>query len=144
MDPATALGIASSVVQFVDFACKLISGSYAIYKSENGASEANSDLENITSSLASINNDLLLSLQDSNPASDEERNLNDLCKACNGEANQLLAVLQSLKVQTNHKAWKSFKAALKTIWEQEKIRSMQSRLDSFRQQITMIIAASLR
>jgi|SRR5271156_5630563 len=142
MDPLTALGVASSVVQFVDFTSKLISGSYELYKSDYGVVEATSSLEALTSNLIAVSNDLSRSLKASKSIPKE---LELLCKECVAEASKLLSVLESLKVEgSDRRLWKSFKTALKTIWSQDKIDSFQGRLDSFRQQITMSIVVSLK
>lgn len=51
MDPLTALGLASNIVQFVDFASKLISQSHEIYQSADGALEDNVALEHVAKNL---------------------------------------------------------------------------------------------
>jgi hypothetical protein len=51
LDPLTALGVASHIVQFVDFTVKLISKSHEIYNSTDGALIANKDLEAIAAHL---------------------------------------------------------------------------------------------
>jgi hypothetical protein len=62
MDPVSALGVAASVVQFIDFAEALFSGTYQIYKSATGQTKFNFDLMTITTSLNTLNNDLRSSL----------------------------------------------------------------------------------
>ena len=142
MDPLTALGIASSVVQFVDFTSKLVSDSYELYKSNCSVVEATSSLEALTSNLIAVSDDLSRSLEASKSIPAE---LEVLCKNCVAEASKLLSVLESLKVEgSDRRIWKSFKTALKTVWSQNKIDSFQRRLDSFRQQITMTIVVSLK
>ena len=44
-------------------------------------------------------------------------------------ADDLIAALQSLKVQGDHWAWKSAYQALRTVWKQDDINSLQRRLD---------------
>ncbi|KAI9687017.1 MAG: hypothetical protein M1822_002427 [Bathelium mastoideum] len=145
MDPLNALSTASAVVQFIEYATKLVCRSYDLYKSGTGADQAGLDLEAITSNLVSINEDLRKSLGSIEPMSDQDRDLENLCLKCSAEAKQLLGILQTLKVSRNHhRGWSSINAAFKWIWKQEDIRSLQARLDSFRGQITMNIVMSLR
>ena len=58
MDPLSALSIAASVVQFVDFSADLISGTYKIYNSGSAHSTEDSELQSITESLRTLNNEL--------------------------------------------------------------------------------------
>ena len=44
MDPVSALGVASSIVQLVDFGFRLVSNSVELYKSNDGATVTNRDL----------------------------------------------------------------------------------------------------
>ena len=45
MDPFYALGLAGNVIQFVDFGGGLLSGSLELYKSVDGTSSTNKELE---------------------------------------------------------------------------------------------------
>ena len=53
MDPLTALSIAGSVVQFVDFAITVVSKGNRIYRSGGGLSEKHHDLEIVCKDLLS-------------------------------------------------------------------------------------------
>jgi hypothetical protein len=52
LDPFTALNIAAAVVQFVDFGSKILSDSYAIYKSSS--TSEHEDIKSITTDLATL------------------------------------------------------------------------------------------
>ena len=54
MDPFSALGLASNVVQFMEFGTKLISASLELYNSKDGTSSPNSELGIITKDLTGI------------------------------------------------------------------------------------------
>lgn len=54
MDPLSALSVASSVVQFVDFGRQLLSASYEIYRSSSGISSKNVDLRTISKDLTDL------------------------------------------------------------------------------------------
>jgi hypothetical protein len=68
MDPVSALGVAASVVQFVEFTSSLICSTYEIYQSASGCSAASVDLETITTGLQALNTDLQQSLTKQLPA----------------------------------------------------------------------------
>lgn len=54
MDALTALSVASSVIQFVDFGSKLVSKSKKIYKSSDGVLDSTVDTERLTSDLTGL------------------------------------------------------------------------------------------
>ncbi len=58
MDPLTALGLASNVLQFVDFVAKLVSTGVEVAGSVQGASEETVDLEKIYKSLQALSSRL--------------------------------------------------------------------------------------
>ncbi len=55
LDPLTALSIASSIVQFVDYGSKLLSKSYELYESADGTTIGNAELEVIAKDLQDLN-----------------------------------------------------------------------------------------
>ncbi|KAF2443978.1 hypothetical protein P171DRAFT_23043 [Karstenula rhodostoma CBS 690.94] len=59
MEPLSALSLASSVVQLVDFSIKVVTNSREIYKSAEGASNAHSFLSNATGNLSELSATLL-------------------------------------------------------------------------------------
>jgi hypothetical protein len=58
MDPLTAIGLASSIVQFVDYTTKLIQGAKEIYISVSGTTEENKSLETITKEMEGLSSRL--------------------------------------------------------------------------------------
>lgn len=141
VDPFSALGVAGNIVQFLDFGSKLVSKGKEIYSSADGSSITNVELEIISQDLHEIT-DSLASTPPSNLSQiynlgdDEMRRLATSCKAV---AEQLLGVVRDLKVDENckHRRWKSFRQALKSVWKDSDIQSLQDRLDGFRGQLTI-------
>jgi hypothetical protein len=147
MDPVSALGVAASAVQFVEFASSLVSSTYEIYQSASGGSAANIDLESITSSLKALNADLRHSL--SRAASCKELSASDLelnkvCTNCEAVTDRLISALRKLKAQKKHSIWDSFGRALLTVWSKEEVEALQKQLNTFRHQISLQIIASIR
>ena len=54
MDPLSAIGLASNVVQFVDFASRLISTGTEVYESVSGVTDRTLELERIYKNLSSF------------------------------------------------------------------------------------------
>ena len=89
-----AFGLASNILQFVDFGIKLVSYVSGLYASAEGASKENAifekialDIKRTTRNLASI-------------AANHDEALEDLVKTCNRLARDLLAILDTLKIDT--------------------------------------------
>jgi N-terminal domain on NACHT_NTPase and P-loop NTPases len=148
MDPVSALGVAASVVQFIDFTETLFSGTYQIYKSATGQTKFNFDLMTITTSLNTLNKDLRSSLHlatlDGKPLSKVEAEIDTICRGCSKVADQLLLALETLKAQEEHNFWDSFRKALQTVWYKKEVEALVKQLETFRMQISLHINVALR
>ena len=100
MYPLSALTVATSVVQFVDFASKLISGSTKLYSSVDGRHEEHANLYRITQTLSELSQDLQRPL-DSDSPSQHIQDLQSLCQDTNRVAEELIEVLDSIKLQSD-------------------------------------------
>jgi hypothetical protein len=130
MDPLTALGLASNIVQFVDFTSKIISATHSLYRSAAGAKTEHSELEKVAKSLRSLADQATPpSFQKTKSLSAEDLALIELGELCRGVSDELLCVLQSLKVKGSKRGWKSFYQALRSEWKQREIAALQIRLD---------------
>jgi hypothetical protein len=146
MDPTSALGIAASIVQFVEFASRLISRGYQISQSENG-DLVNQDRKCIAENLATLSTGLNNSLELDMPNREltkTEKELRRFSDDCNDMAEKLLDALQKLKASSRNQGWKVFQEALLTLWNEKTIGKMQWRLQEIRQQLVINILASLR
>jgi hypothetical protein len=149
LDPVSAVGVASAVVQFVDFSSKLISGTIKIYrvKQENRKDDEDyDDLQDLTESLVNINSRIQdsLSTVQGKSLSTQDQEIARLCRECNQVANELLTGLKRLKSSSKSQFWASFVQALKTVWSESEIESLGKTLDSFRSQISMHTLVSMR
>jgi hypothetical protein len=158
LDPFTALGVAGNIVQFVDFATKLISKSHKIYKSADGALMENQDLEVIALSLNRLNESLRMDmsrhllppvrpgmkLPDYTPENRAEIELGAISAKCTAVASDLLSILRMFKVQGKSTKWKSFKMALKSVWDDDQIQDAVSNLEQCRRELDTELLISLR
>ncbi|KAM7212830.1 hypothetical protein V8F06_011776 [Rhypophila decipiens] len=78
--------------------------------------------------------------------SGNQENLDRVCAECMIISDQLLAHLQRLKVpeDANHRRWKSFRQALKSVWSKTEIDAMAKRLSTLREELTteILVATS--
>jgi len=148
MDPLSSLSIASSLVQLIDFAARLVSGTYRIHTTASGERGSNSDVKFITDNLQELNNDICDSLSTSMAlapgASLRHSEIIVLCSQCDEVAKQLISVLVKLDAKKGQGVWRSARQALLTLLSHDQLGRLQRRLDTFRQQISMHILISLR
>lgn len=168
MEAMAGLGLASNVVQFVQFVSELVSTSMEIADSIDGTSQRIIELDKCytklsalssglqrTSSNATSNADsclrrLTASLTSLTQESDDElqshiRSLEDLARDCKVLCEQLLDTVRKLQLDGPRcRPLKSFLVALKTIWSSKKIQSIEERLDRFRSIISLHFFPLLR
>jgi hypothetical protein len=150
LDPLSALSVVASVVQFVDFANKIVSKGKHLYTSTDGVLQENADTETVTVRLQSLARRLKESLTQAGPISEDERSqqkrLQDICNECTGISKELLSHLGNLEVPkgTEHRRWKSFRQALKSVWTKSAIDEMARKLKSLRDELGTEVLVLLR
>ena len=145
MDPLTALGLASNVIQVVEFSIQLVSKGVEIYK--DGSLAENIDAEKIARSLKGLNGKLQRSVQDSRcggTLSEADQSLMGLCANCERTANELLTTFDRIKVTGTHRKWKSARQALKSIIRKDDLELLARRLGTYRSEINLNVTISLR
>jgi hypothetical protein len=166
LDPFTALSVAASVVQFVDFARTIVSKGKELYNSPGGALRENEETETVTMRLHVLSQKLKETFQDATrtpqrPANvsaqldrqDRQRlevqeypGLPDICNECAAVSAELIKHLRDLKVPKGqeHRQWKSFRHALKSVWSKNGVDEMARRLSHLRQELDTHVLVLLR
>lgn len=145
MDPLTALGLASNIVQLITFASDLVSKGREIYKSVDGALVENLELETITTTLQELSQSVHLPRRPRlEKLTKTERKLHELCHDCNDVSGQLLGVIRGLKAKGPATRWNSFRHALNSVWKENEIEALETRLDRYRRQLDTTLLMSLR
>lgn len=128
MDPFTALGLAGNLVQFVDFAWKLVTETREIAVSADGSNEN-------TRSLTSI----MIDIKSSNVAIEaittDDKPLNSIIKECGVVSRQLVEVLEKLKVEPGQSRWANFTVALKSLLKKNDIEKLFESISRLRQRV---------
>jgi hypothetical protein len=127
-NPFTALGLASNIVQFVDFGSKLISESRELYKSASGTTIESKDLRKATENLQQFCDKLVVPRQTASTATrfSKEESLRNLTISCKDTAFALLLALRELAARGSHKKWQSIRVALKSVQKKSRSRSWQA------------------
>lgn len=141
MDPLTAIGLAGNIISFVDFSLKTISRAKQLYESAGGATAENEELESLVKNWKSLVDSTRPKhreiLQNSHSGANSSRAtaLNNLSQQCAQVADELLEILDSVKVQGDGRTRKSAMQAMKMGWKQDRIDGLQRRLDRISKQL---------
>jgi hypothetical protein len=147
MDPLSALSVAGTVVQFVDFSIKILSTTHKLYNSASGNLPAHEELEYVTTDISRFATKLRQPLRGHGvPASSSQpgADLEDICTKCDEVAQDLLTRLNGLKIQKKNGVWQSFRYALMATWAREDLDDLVRRLNAFKALLEMRILAGLR
>jgi hypothetical protein len=139
MDPLTAVGLAGNIITFVDLSTKVLSRAKELYNSASGSTSENDELESLTKSLK----DLADRTRRQAPNNSQHGRLNitsesvldNLSQQCIQVADELLDMLDSVKVKGDGRGLKSAIQAVKTAWKQDDIDGLQRRLDRISKQL---------
>ncbi|KAI9666492.1 MAG: hypothetical protein M1821_004428 [Bathelium mastoideum] len=136
------LGLAASVLQFVDFGSRVASNFRKFYNSHHQDREDVPDLQRINTNLQQI----LRDLQVPKAGCFEDTGLVELANDCQAVASELDRLLKSLfKADTeSHGKLEAFKASFKLMWKEKGLRSLQERIDHFRNQLVVHLLTTLR
>jgi hypothetical protein len=149
LDPLTALSLAGTVIQLVDFGSEIFSTAYELHKSATGALSANDEIKTITSDLLALTIKLRRSFYSSEALFTQEEqtlanNFERICNEALGVADEILQRLDRLKVKGQYRAWKSFQQAAKAVWSKAEIAKLLERLSKLRTALETHILVSLR
>ncbi|KAK3368656.1 hypothetical protein B0H63DRAFT_455414 [Podospora didyma] len=163
-DPISALSLAAAVVQFVDFSRQIVCKSKTLYRSTTGVLRENLETETVTMRLREITDHLraTTTTATSTTAATYAASLRveQLRTECFEVSDKLMQKLHQLRVPTlqrpqvttlfqkappppsEHRAWKSFRQALKSVWSKAEIDGMASRLAAIRAQLDTEVLVS--
>jgi uncharacterized phage infection (PIP) family protein YhgE len=110
-----------------------------LYKSASGATSENDELESLAKSLKNLADRTRRkpsnSLKDGRLNITSETILDNLSQQCIQVADELLEMLETVKVKADGGALKSAIQAVKTVWKQDRIDDIQQRLDRISKQL---------
>jgi hypothetical protein len=126
MDSLTALSIAGTIVDFVDFALKILTTGHQLYKSSSGSIPAHEELKLVGRDLSVLATKLDFPARTGNVHDDTV--LEDLCAKCESIAQELIEHLKKLRRQEKKGPMKSFRLSLKVTWDQKDLDSLIQKL----------------
>jgi hypothetical protein len=144
---AAALGVASSVCQLIDFACKLLSSTHQIYKDGHGTSIRKLELETAAETIATLTSDISTTLSGVNrcqKSKDDEAKLRKICDNVTEITGKVLAVLDRITITSGSRVWSSFREALSIMWNEDKIASTLRLVEMYRADIDTFMLVLIR
>lgn len=148
MDPLTALGLASNVVQFVSFASELISTSLEIHGSLSGCPDDVSTLDTVYGRLGDLSAGLQSCSESRLSGSMELRRsvlaIRDLSRTCQMDCGKLMKIVEKIKTGAGLKGpkfWQSFRTAVRTALEKDEIGRLEVQLSRTQATLTLHICA---
>lgn len=137
MDPLTALSLAGSLVQFVDFTLKILTTGYPLYKASTGSLSAHEELKCVARDLSGLAKRLSHAQRsyDISERSQAEVAIEDLRGKCEIVAQELMGHLGTLKMQEKKGPLKNFRSALKATWDQNALNTLVQKLQFLRKSL---------
>lgn len=143
MDPLSALSVAGTIIQFVDFGTKMLSSGMELYKSTKGSLTVSEELELVVGDLQAVFEKLRANADPeksipSAPSPQSEAEIDEhrdsFLEICNNAtliAEELLRKLNELKVKDGkNRVWQTLRAAIRTAWSKNEISALRERLSS--------------
>ena len=129
MDPITAFGIATGVIQVVEFSLQIASNCREIHT--NGALHNNAVFEDLAARLKKMNIGLSQSLDDTpKPIRNKDQQLLDIAVQCTQTADDLLCKLETIKPKGSGRR-ETIKATLKALVKQDELDEITEELDRY-------------
>ena len=147
MDPVTALGVAGNVITFVDLGTRIFSASRQVFR--KGQVEEHIDFELVVEDLGKVSQDLEKSLRSPEDGrktiqSEYDVLLRRLAKRSQEICHEISELLNKISLKDRQSRWSSLRAAVKTVWNEDRIDALQKRLDEIRQELIISVLMSFR
>lgn len=145
-EAVAALSLAANILQLVHCGLRFVSAAWGIYRSGQGGVDSFSDLHTISNDLEAV----LRQIQTDTPGSAPRNSASgrggifQLAEECAKVARQMLDSLENVGLPEKGRKREAVKAAFKLMWKSEEIKSLQRRLEEFRNELILNLVISLR
>lgn len=142
MDPVSAIGLASSIITFIEFSWELVAGTWEIYRSPDGSLNRNARLEDVIEDLKSLTKPLQAEVPANTGA---EAKIARLARYCQEDSQTLLNLLCDLQSDVKRRTiWSSLNAKWKSILKKKEVSELVSQLQENRAEIQLHIIVMMR
>ena len=146
MDPVTAVGLASNVMQLIDFTVGVISEASKL--SKTGVLDNHVVLRDVTRDLQELNEKVLQSLEEEQPrdqigGSESDGNLRDLCFKSSSAASELLQLLQKYEPMSGPR-YQALGQVIRLKWKKKDLDALSIKVERYRTAMSTHILVDLR
>jgi hypothetical protein len=141
LDPVSAIGLASSIISFVDFSSKLIKGSYEVYKSTKGMTAEDAHNNTVLLDLLSVTEALKSNVKGE---SSHHKALRKLAADCVDASQELSDIMEELTATEGNRVWKSVEVKWKSMTKSKRVASIDQRLNAYRLQVILRLNLIMR
>lgn len=142
MDPASAIGLASAVLTFVEAAWTLVGGAVEIYNSVDGTRDDSRRLDKAKHEL-----EYLCALREKRATygTEAEERISEVAKDCQTDSKALQDILKKIADPRSKGAfWGSLKASWRNLRSRKDVAQLKSRLEEHRSKILFNVVLLLR
>ena len=138
LDPISAVGVAAATVQFAHFTAKLFEIGKEVH--DLGTTKEFVHLNEVYSHLQKISSKLSQSLARAGTISREEQDIHRLATLCQQECELFTEAIHKIEKKSGSNCvFKSFRQALKMVWNQKKIASVEQRMARFQTELSLAL-----
>ena len=139
-----AVGLAANVFQFIDVGFRFISTVWSICMSGRQGLANMLDVQKTTEDLENVLRGFRTPNEASASLDNNESGLQQLVRNCERLAGELLCSLQKIHLPEKSRKRDALRAALMMIWKEEELKSLQLRLNGFRQELVLHLLSLIR
>ncbi|KAK3299763.1 uncharacterized protein B0H64DRAFT_379096 [Chaetomium fimeti] len=138
MDPISAVGFAASILTFIDFGHKIVTGTLEVLKS--GSLTRNTDITIVLNDFHAVVKALA---RRPSGKSAHEIALEDLAKRCQEVAGRLSDLLGTLRTRPGGSSWEAMKLALRSMRKKGDVADLEERLTKYRSELMIHLVSIL-
>ncbi|RBR04979.1 uncharacterized protein FIESC28_11447 [Fusarium coffeatum] len=135
MDPASAIGVTSAVITFLEFSWKVVRNAKEIYDSADGCSNDNLTRESVARSMQAFSRKL--QPPDSSAITPEYEGICNLSSECQSISSEILKIFNSVKIGGDKSKYAAFLAGLKTWRCKKDLIQLEERLTQCGAQLSL-------
>ena len=141
MDPVAAFALAETVFQFVEHGTDFVGLAWRLYQKRTSDAHASNHLQRINEDLVEI----LPRLSVSEDGSVSVGSFNQLANECRETAGKLLQILQTLKLDEEHRRRRDIvRTAFQIKLKEDTIRQLEKKIEALRSQLILNLLVSIR
>ncbi|KAK8107032.1 uncharacterized protein PG998_009045 [Apiospora kogelbergensis] len=141
MEPVTALGVAAAATQFFDIARNLIRE----YQENRQPPVSQTAFKNTAVDLRGLSSTFKQRPQPprdaTNSVHEHQKALDQLILDCDNTTQELIDLLNSVQPDEKGSAWASIGQAIASVWNADKIKSLEERVGTYQNQLTLRLLA---